>query len=176
MRNSRSTNGQADIGREMSPMPNEIEGATKAPANARFAIVVARWNSLVTDRLSDAAAKTLVRCGADNGAIDLIHVPGSFELPIVADAAAASGQYAAVICLGAVIQGDTDHDKYINSAVASGLMSAGTAHRVPVTFGVLTCSTMEQALNRAGGKVGNKGEEAALAALETLDVLRQIKN
>lgn len=156
-------------------MPNEIDGAATASTDARFAVVVARWNSLVTDRLGDAAVKTLIRCGASDAAIDLIHVPGSFELPVVAEAAAASGKYVAVICLGAVIQGDTDHDKYINSAVASGLMSAGTSHGVPVTFGVLTCSTMEQALNRAGGKVGNKGEEAALAALETLDVLRQIK-
>lgn len=156
-------------------MPNEIEGAAVAASDARFAVVVARWNSLVTDRLGDAAVKTLVRCGAADGNVDLIHVPGSFELPVVAQAAAASGKYAAVICLGAVIQGDTDHDKYINSAVASGLMSAGTEHGVPVTFGVLTCATMEQALNRAGGKVGNKGEEAALAALETLSVLGQIK-
>lgn len=156
-------------------MPITIEGATAAPSDARFAVVVARWNSLVTDRLAEAAVKTFVRCGANDAHVDIIHVPGSFELPVVADAAAASGTYAAVVCLGAVIQGDTDHDKYINSAVASGLMSAGVTHGVPVTFGVLTCGTMEQALNRAGGKVGNKGEEAALAALETLDVLRQIK-
>lgn len=152
-------------------MPNEIHGSATAPANARFAVVVARWNSLVTDRLADAAVKTLVRCGAAEANVDLVHVPGSFELPVVAHAAAGSGKYAGVICLGAVIQGDTDHDKYINSAVASGLMSAGTAHGVPVSFGVLTCATMEQALNRAGGKVGNKGEEAALAVLETLSVL-----
>ena len=156
-------------------MPNEIEGAATAPADSRFAVVVARWNSLVTDRLAEAAVKTFVRCGADDSAIDVIHVPGSFELPVIANTAAASGKYAAVVCLGAVIQGDTDHDKYINSAVASGLMTAGVSHGVPVTFGVLTCGTMEQALNRAGGKVGNKGEEAALAALETLDVLRQIE-
>lgn len=156
-------------------MPQEIEGAAVAPPDARFAVVVARWNSLVTDRLADAAVKTLSRCGVKDDNISLVHVPGSFELPVVAKAAAASGKFAAVICLGAVIQGDTDHDKYINSAVASGLMSAGSDNGVPVTFGVLTCATMEQALNRAGGKVGNKGEEAALAALETLDVLRQIK-
>lgn len=156
-------------------MLNEIEGVATAPADARFAVVVARWNSLVTDRLAEAAVKTFVRCGASAEAVDVIHVPGSFELPIVANAAAASGKYAAVVCLGAVIQGDTDHDKYINGAVASGIMTAGSTNGRPVTFGVLTCATMEQALNRAGGKVGNKGEEAALAALETLDVLRQIE-
>ena len=156
-------------------MPNEIEGAAVAPADARFAVIVARWNSLITDRLGEAAVKTFVRCGASDGNVDLIHVPGSFELPVVADGAAATGKYAAVVCLGAVIQGDTDHDKYINSAVASGLMQSGLRHGVPISFGVLTCATMEQALNRAGGKVGNKGEEAALAALETLDVLRQVK-
>ena len=137
-------------------------------------MLVSRWNSLVTDRLGDAAVDTLKQCGVDDQSIDLVHVPGSYELGVVAEAAAKSGRYAAVICLGAVIQGDTDHDRYINSAVASGLMQAGQRSGVPVAFGVLTCGTLEQALNRAGGKVGNKGEEAALAAIETLDVLRQI--
>ena len=155
-------------------MPNEIQGSPAAPTDARFAVVVAKWNALVTERLGESAVRTLRRCGAADEAIDLIYVPGSFELGIVAESAAKSGKYAAVVCLGAVIQGDTDHDRYINSAVASGLMSAGQRHGVPVMFGVLTCGTLEQALNRAGGKVGNKGEEAALAALETLDVLRKI--
>ena len=155
-------------------MPNLIEGSLSAPDDARFAVIVSRWNAVVTDRLEDAAVDTLRRCGAAEEAVDVIRVPGSYELGVVAEAAAASGPYAAVICLGCVIQGDTDHDRYINSAVASGLMQAGQRSGVPVAFGVLTCGTLEQALNRAGGKVGNKGEEAALAALETLSVLSQI--
>ena len=156
-------------------MTREIEGTLVAAKGARFAVVVAKWNALVTDRLAESAVRTLRRCGAAEDAVDLVRVPGSFELGVVAEAAAAGGEYAAVICLGAVIQGDTEHDRYINSAVASGLMSAGQRSGVPVTFGVLTCGTLEQALNRAGGKVGNKGEEAALAALETLSVLSQLK-
>ena len=155
-------------------MPHLIEGSLTAPAGARFAVLVSRWNALVTDRLGEAAVETLRRCGAAEDAVDLVKVPGSYELGVVAEAAAGSGKYAAVVCLGCVIQGDTDHDRYINGAVASGLMAAGQRAGVPVSFGVLTCTTLEQALNRAGGKVGNKGEEAALAAVETLDVLRQI--
>ena len=157
-------------------MPQEIEGRLTAPDGCRFAVLVAKWNALVTDRLAEAAVRTLRGCGVPEDAVDLIRVPGSFELGVVAEAAAASGKYHGVVCLGAVIQGDTDHDRYINSAVASGLMAAGQRSGVPVTFGVLTCSTLEQALNRAGGKVGNKGEEAALAAVETLNLIRQIKS
>ena len=151
-----------------------IEGSLTVPPDTRFAVLVAKWNAVVTDRLGEAAVRTLTACGAAADNVDLIRVPGSFELGVVAEAAAASGKYAAVICLGAVIQGDTDHDRYINSAVASGLMAAGQRSGVPVTFGVLTCGSLEQALNRAGGKVGNKGEEAALAAIETLSVLQSI--
>ena len=156
-------------------MPNLIEGSLTAPEGARFAVIVSRWNALVTDRLGEAAVETLRRCGASDDAIDLVKVPGSYELGVAAEAAAGGGKYAAVICLGAVIQGDTDHDRYINGAVASGLMSAGQKHGLPVAFGLLTCGTLEQALNRAGGKVGNKGEEAALAALETLNVLVRLR-
>ena len=155
-------------------MPHHIEGSLTAPEGARFAVLVSRWNALVTDRLGESAVETLRRCGAADEAVDLVKVPGSYELGVVAEAAAQSGKYAAVVCLGCVIQGDTDHDRYINGAVASGLMAAGQRSGVPVSFGVLTCGTLEQALNRAGGKVGNKGEEAALAAVETLDVLRRL--
>ena len=151
-----------------------IEGSLAVAADARFAIVVSRWNALVTDRLSAAAAQTLRRYGVADENILVAKVPGSYELPVVAEQIAASKAADAVICLGAVVQGDTDHDKYINSAVASGLMGTAQKHRMPVSFGLLTCNTMEQALDRAGGKAGNKGEEAALAAIETLSVLRQI--
>ena len=155
-------------------MPTHVEGSLSVPPEARFAIVVSRWNSLVTDRLSAAAAQTLRRYGVADGNILIAKVPGSYELPVVAEQIAATGMADAIICLGAVVQGDTDHDKYINGAVASGLMSTAQKHRLPVSFGLLTCNTMEQALDRAGGKAGNKGEEATLAAIETLAVLRQV--
>ena len=103
-----------------------------------------------------------------------MQVPGSFEIPLAASRLASSGRYSAVICLGAVIQGATSHHEYINSQVAAGLMSVMQTTGVPVTFGVITCETMDQALDRAGGKVGNKGEEAALAAVEMVRLLQQI--
>ena len=155
-------------------MPMHIEGSLAVNPNSRFAIVVSRWNALVTDRLSAAAAATLRRYGVSDENITVAKVPGSYELPVVAEQFAAAKKADAVICLGAVVQGDTDHDKYINSAVASGLMSTAQKHRLPVSFGLLTCNTMEQALDRAGGKAGNKGEEAAMAAIETLSVLEQV--
>ena len=139
-----------------------------------FAIVVSRFNDLVTARLLEGAVSTLRRHGASESRITAVWVPGSFELPLVAEKLASSGKYAAVIALGAVIQGSTTHHEYINHATAQGLMQAGQRTGVPVMFGVLTCPTMEQALDRAGGKVGNKGTEAALAAIELVDVLRKL--
>jgi 6,7-dimethyl-8-ribityllumazine synthase len=139
----------------------------------QFAIVVSRFNDLVTTRLLEGAVSTLRRHGATDKQITTAWAPGSFELPIVADKLAASGQFAAVITLGAVIQGETSHHEYINSAMASGLMQIGLKYGSPVLFGVLTCHSMEQALDRAGGKAGNKGIEAALAAIETVNLLRQ---
>jgi len=117
---------------------------------------------------------TLLRHGAADDKLTIVHVPGSFEIPLVADRLAKSGKYAAVICLGAVIQGQTTHHDYINHQVAAGLREASLQSGVPVTFGVLTCQTMEQAIDRAGGKAGNKGNEAALAAIEMISVLRQL--
>lgn len=139
-----------------------------------YAIVVSRFNELVTGKLLEGASSTLIRHGADAASITSCWVPGAFELPIVAEKLAASGKYAAVIALGAVIQGDTDHHDYINHAVAQGLMTASQKNSVPILFGVLTCRNMEQALDRSGGKAGNKGAEAALAAIETVNVLKQI--
>lgn len=143
-------------------------------AGERFAIVVSRFNDLITERLTTGAIETITRLGGDADAIDVFRVPGSFEIPLAASRAAACGRYSAVICLGAVIQGSTSHHEYINSQVAAGVMSAMQSSGIPVTFGVITCESMEQALDRAGGKVGNKGEEAATAAIELLSVLRQI--
>lgn len=152
-----------------------VEGELLAPQGA-FAVVVSRFNDLVTKRLVEGAVNTLTRHGAAEDQITVVWVPGSFEIPIVADRLAKSGNYLAVICLGAVIQGSTTHHEYINHQVAAGILQAGQASGVPVMFGVLTCQTMEQALDRAGGKVGNKGSEAALAAIETVNVLRKLSD
>ena len=139
-----------------------------------IAIVVARFNDLITNRLLDGALDTLKRHGASDERITVVRVPGSFELPLAADKLAHSGKYAAVICLGAVIQGQTTHDQYINHQVAAGLARASQSSGIPVLFGVLTCQSMEQAIDRAGGKAGNKGNEAALAAIEMVNLLKQL--
>ncbi len=155
-------------------MVHTVEGQLLARPDDSFVIVVARFNDLVTSRLLEGAVSTLRRHGASESRITAVWVPGSFELPLVAEKLASSGKYTAVIALGAVIQGSTTHHEYINHATAQGLMQAGQRTGVPVLFGVLTCPTMEQALDRAGGKVGNKGTEAALAAIELIDVLRKL--
>jgi len=154
-------------------MTQVIEGFMTS-ASGHFAVVVSRFNDLVTKRLLEGTVDTLRRHGVAEDRITAVWVPGAFEIPLVADRLAASKKYAAVICLGAVIQGSTSHHEYINSQVASGLMQVGLKHGLPVTFGVLTCESLEQALERAGGKAGNKGVEAALAALETVNVLEKI--
>lgn len=154
--------------------PAHIEGRLLAEPGDAFAIVVARFNDLVTRRLLEGALDTFRRHGVAQERLTVAWVPGSFEIPIVADRLAASGRFAAVCCLGAVIQGETSHHEYINHEVARGIMEAGRTRGVPVLFGVLTCHNMEQALDRAGGKAGNKGAETALAAIETVNVLREI--
>jgi len=154
-------------------MATEIEGELILNGDP-VAIVVARFNHLITGRLLEGAVNTLLRHGGSEDEITVVHVPGSFEIPIVAGRLANSGKYAAVICLGAVIQGQTTHHDYINHQVAAGLREASQQSGVPVTFGVLTCQTMEQAIDRAGGKAGNKGNEATLAAIEMISVLRQL--
>lgn len=153
----------------MTPM----EGNLLVSDADRFAIVVSRFNDLVTGRLLEGAVSALRRHGASEEQITVAWAPGSFELPIIADKFAATGKYSAILALGAVIQGETSHHDYINHATAQGLMQIGLKHGRPVLFGVLTCHSMEQALDRAGGKAGNKGAEAALAAIETVNLLRQ---
>jgi 6,7-dimethyl-8-ribityllumazine synthase len=150
-----------------------IEGILLAGSES-FAIVVSRFNDLITRRLLEGAIDTLRRHGADVNKVTVAWVPGSFEIPLAADRMAKSGKYAAVLCLGCVIQGQTTHHEYINHQVAAGILNSGLQSGVPVLFGVLTCESMEQALDRAGGKVGNKGTEAALAALEMVSLLKQI--
>jgi len=150
-----------------------IEGRLLAGDDA-VAIVVARFNELITQRLLAGALDTLRRHGLSDERVTVVHVPGSFELPLIAQRLAHGGKFQAVICLGAVIQGETTHHEYINHQMAAGLMEAGLTSGVPVAFGVLTCPTMELALDRAGGKAGNKGVEAALAAIEMIDVLKRL--
>jgi 6,7-dimethyl-8-ribityllumazine synthase len=154
-------------------MPHEFETTLK-PAAGRWAIVVSSYNESITGRLLDGAIATLTEHGVADGEIDVARVPGAYELPVVADRLASSGQYAAVLCLGAVIRGETTHDEHINRAVSHGLMQVGLSSGVPVLFGVLTCDTLEQAIQRAGGTVGNKGSECAEAGLQMASLLAHL--
>lgn len=149
-----------------------LEGDYSA-SSGRFAIVAARFNAEVVEPLVAGAIETLKRHGVSDERITLVRVPGSFEIPLVAKKLAA-GRYAAVICLGAVIQGDTDHYEYVCRAATDGVLRAGLDTDVPVIFGILTCTTDEQATDRAGGKAGNKGVDAALAAIEMVNLLKKI--
>ncbi len=140
----------------------------------RVAIAASRFNELVTDRLVAGAHDGLLRHGVDEGSLTLVWAPGAFELPLVAQRLAASGEHDAVICLGAVIRGATGHYEHVAGQCAAGVQRAQLDTGVPVVFGVLTTDTSEQALERAGGKGGNKGFEAATAAIEMADLLRQL--
>jgi 6,7-dimethyl-8-ribityllumazine synthase len=154
-------------------MPQTFEGQLDAP-NGRFAIVVSRYNESITGKLLEGAIRTLTQRGVADDWIDVAWVPGAFEIPLVADRMAKSGSYVAVICLGAVIRGETSHDQHINRAVSLGITEAALGSGVPVAFGVLTCDTVEQAIHRAGGSVGNKGVEAAETALRMANLLNQL--
>ena len=154
-------------------MPKHFPLAPLAPTD-RFAIVVARWNETITRKLLDAAVAKLTEHGVPDDAIDVAWVPGSMEIPLAAQRLAASIRYAAVICLGAVIRGETTHDQHINRAVSLAITQIGLDTGVPVLFGVLTCETMEQAIHRAGGNVGNKGAECAEAALHMAALLKNL--
>ena len=145
--------------------PTVLEGDLSPPAG-RFAVVAARFNSLVVEPLTAGAVDAFGRHGVPADRVDVVRVPGAFELPAVAGKLARSGRYAAVVCLGCVIRGDTDHYDHVAGAAASGLARVATDGPVPVVFGVLTCDTLEQALQRAGAKAGNKGAEAAVTAVE----------
>jgi 6,7-dimethyl-8-ribityllumazine synthase len=147
-----------------------------APPGSRFAIVCARWNAEITDRLLDGALTTLRAARVTDDRLLAVRVPGAFELPVVASRLAKTGQFDAVICLGAVIKGDTDHDRYINDSVAHALQTIGIETDVPALFGVLTCNDLQQAVDRAGGKAGNKGAEAAAAAIEMATLLRKLQS
>ena len=155
---------------------NLYEGSLylEAPEKIRIGIVAARFNDLVVSRLIDGAEDALLRHGVLPAQISLVKVPGAFELPLVAKKMAESGKYDAVIALGAVIRGDTDHYNYVCSEVSKGIAAVGLESGLPVLFGVLTCDTLEQALLRAGSQAGNKGFECAVAALEMISLLEKL--
>lgn len=149
------------------------EGHFTAPPG-RFVLVAARFNQFIVKHLVDGALDGFKRHGVADDAIDVVWVPGSFEIPLVAQRLAKSGKFAAVLCLGAVIKGETDHYDYVAGGAANGVAQAALSTGVPVIFGILTCDTLEQAINRAGAKGGNKGFEAALTAMEMVNLLRQL--
>ena len=155
------------------PKSNQIRGALSA-AGARFGIVVSRFNSFITERLLAGALDALERAGADAKQIDVVRVPGSFEIPLAAKKLGQSGKYNAVIAIGCVLRGETSHFEYISSEVARGVQLAQMDTGVPMVFCVLTCDTLEQAIDRAGLKSGNKGFEAGLAALEMASLARKL--
>lgn len=154
-------------------MPIYLEGDF-APPSGRFALVAARFNQLVVDPLVAGATDALIRHGVADDRIDVLRVPGSFEIPLVARQLVQSQRYAAIICLGCVIRGDTDHYDHVAGAATSGIARLAAEASIPVIFGVLTCETLEQALQRSGAKAGNKGYEAALTAIEMVNLLKKI--
>jgi 6,7-dimethyl-8-ribityllumazine synthase len=154
-------------------MPNTLDGKT-GPISGRFAIVVSRYNEHITGKLLTGAVETLRAAGVNDEAIDVTWVPGAWEIPLVAQRLAQSDNYAAVLCLGAVIKGETTHDEHINRQVSLSLGQIALRTEVPVLFGVLTCNTVEQAIHRSGGNVGNKGVECAEAALEMVRLLQKL--
>ena len=153
--------------------PNQIRGELKA-AGLRFGIVVSRFNSFITERLLAGALEALERAGADAKQIDVVPVPGSFEIPLAAKKMGTSRRYDAVIAIGCILRGETSHFEYISSEVARGVQLAQMDTGVPMIFCVLTCDTLEQAIDRAGLKSGNKGFEAGLSAVEMANLARKL--
>ena len=154
--------------------PAKINGGISAEG-LRFAIVVSRFNSFITERLLQGALDTLARAGATSKDVDVVHVPGSFELPLTAKKLAATGRYDALIAIGCVLRGETAHYDYVCSETARGLQLAQMDTGIPVMFCVLTCDTLEQAIDRAGLKGGNKGAEAGLGAVEMAQLSRKLR-
>jgi 6,7-dimethyl-8-ribityllumazine synthase len=152
-----------------------IEGRRRG-AGFRFAVVVSKFNDFVTDRLQSAAVAFLSEAGVAPDHVTVIRVPGAFEIPIAAQHAAESGRFDAVVCLGCIIRGETPHFEFIASAVSNGLTAAASATGIPMTFGVLTTNSAEEALARAGATADNKGREAAVAALEMASVIAELKH
>ena len=155
-------------------MPNVIEGHIRAEGHT-FAIVAGRFNNFIADRLVDGALDALRRHGAADDAITVVRVPGSWELPLIAKKLAASGKFSAVIAVGAVIRGGTPHFDYVAAEVTKGVASTSLELGVPITLGVLTTDTVDQAIERAGTKAGNKGWDAAMAAMEMAELVKALQ-
>jgi 6,7-dimethyl-8-ribityllumazine synthase len=154
-------------------MANIIEGKLNA-AGLKFGVIVSRFNSFICDRLVEGALDALVRHGAADADIDILRVPGAFEIPVAAQKAAASGRYDALICLGAVIRGSTPHFDYVCAEVSKGVAAVSLDSGMPVSFGVITTDSIEQAIERAGTKAGNKGSDAAMTAIEMVNLFKEI--
>ncbi len=154
-------------------MPNIIEAPLSAEKK-RFAIVASRFNDFITERLIGGALDGLIRSGAKESDMDIIKVPGAFEIPLIAKKLVDKGGYDAVLCLGAVIRGATPHFDYVSAEVSKGVAQVGLDAKIPVIFGVLTVDTIEQAVERAGTKAGNKGWDAAIAAIEMANLVQLI--
>jgi len=154
-------------------MIKTVEGVLRAD-QGRFCLVVSRWNSYIVESLEKGAIDTLIRHGADESNLSIVRVPGAFEMPVTIERIAAKGGYDAIIALGAVIRGGTPHFEHVAGECVKGIAQVSLKHAVPVAFGVLTVDTIEQAIERAGTKAGNKGAEAAMSALEMADLLRQL--
>ncbi len=154
-------------------MPKTVEGQLTAEG-FRFAVIVSRFNDFISARLVDGALDAIMRHGGQDEQIVLVKVPGAFEIPLAAKRMAESGQYDAVICLGAVIRGATPHFDYVAAEVSKGIASVALDSSVPITFGVLTTDSLEQAIERAGSKSGNKGYEAAMAGIEMVNLFKEL--
>lgn len=150
-----------------------IEGELQAQG-FRFGIIVSRFNDFITSKLLDGALDALIRHGANDNDIDVVKVPGSFEIPLIAKRLALKGSYDAIICLGTVIRGATPHFEYVASEVSKGIAVASLESGIPVTFGVITADSIEQAVERAGSKAGNKGWDAAVTAIEMAQVIKKL--
>jgi 6,7-dimethyl-8-ribityllumazine synthase len=150
----------------------KIHQGKLSAAGFRFAIVVARWNDFLTSKLTEGALDALERLGADENMVEIFKVPGSLELPLTALKVAQSGKFDALICIGTVIRGETPHFDYVAGEAAKGVSNAAIQTGVPVLFGVVTADTLEQAINRAGVKAGNKGFEAAISAVELVNLYK----
>ncbi|MBD3794787.1 MAG: 6,7-dimethyl-8-ribityllumazine synthase [Epsilonproteobacteria bacterium] len=155
---------------------NIVEGNLQVDKTARVAIINARFNHFITDRLVEGAKDAYIRHGGDESNLDLILVPGAFEIPFALDMALSSGKYDAVCCLGAVIRGATPHFDYVSAEATKGVASVTLKHKKPVTFGVLTVNSIEQAIERAGTKAGNKGGEAMVGLIEMINLYKEINN
>ena len=154
-------------------MSREFQGDTDG-RGISLAIVVSRFNNMITDRLQAGAREALAHYGVDASRVDFAYVPGSFELPVVAQRLAESGRYQAVVCLGAVLRGETPHFDYVAAGAADGIGRVALDTRVPVIFGVITADTLEQALERSGGRTGNKGFDAVTTAIEMANLMKKI--